>query len=150
MREFNAKYFPPLIQERKEDEFIRFRQRAQTVAEYESQFTRLSKFAPELMLTEQRRIRRFVQGLNVVIQKDLAIAQLSTFSDAVEKAQRVESARLQVRTFQAKKRATPEGGRGQEDMTTPLKSGKGNGGIRFSGISRDAPQEGSASASRCP
>ena len=53
MREFNAKFFPPLVQERKEDEFIRFRQGTQTVAEYESQFTRLSKFAPELVMTEQ-------------------------------------------------------------------------------------------------
>ncbi|XP_071905724.1 uncharacterized protein [Coffea arabica] len=108
MREFNAKYFSPLIQEKKEDEFINFRQGAQTVVEYESQFTKLSKFAPKLIVTEQRRIRRFVQGLNVEIQKDLAVAQINTFSDAVEKAQRVESARLQVRNFQANKRAILE------------------------------------------
>ena len=36
MGEFNAKYFSPLIQEKKENEFIRFRQGAQTVAEYAS------------------------------------------------------------------------------------------------------------------
>ena len=47
MREFNAKYFPPLIQENEEDKFIRLHQRTQIVAEYESQFTWLSKFAPE-------------------------------------------------------------------------------------------------------
>ncbi|XP_027169055.1 uncharacterized protein LOC113768775 [Coffea eugenioides] len=103
MRDFNAKYFPPLVQEKKEDEFIRLRQGTQSVAEYESQFTRLSKFVPELILTEQRRVRRFIQGLNVEIQKDLAVAQISTFSDAVEKALRVENARLQVRNFQVKK-----------------------------------------------
>nr|XP_027067221.1 uncharacterized protein LOC113692836 [Coffea arabica] len=60
-KEFNAKYFPPLIQEKKEDEFITLRQGTQTVAEYESKFTRLSKFAPELIVTEQRRIRHFVR-----------------------------------------------------------------------------------------
>ncbi|XP_027156976.1 uncharacterized protein LOC113758225 [Coffea eugenioides] len=86
VRDFNAKYFPPLVQEKKEDEFIRLRQGTQSVAEYESQFTRLSKFAPELILTEQRRVRRFIQGLNVEIQKDLAVAQINIFSDAVEKA----------------------------------------------------------------
>ena len=80
MREFNAKFFPPLVQERKEDEFIRLRQGTQSVAEYESQFTRLSKFAHELIMTEQRRIRRFIQGLNVKIQKDLAAAQITAFS----------------------------------------------------------------------
>ena len=94
MREFNAKYFPPLIQEKWEDEFIRFCQGTQTVTEYETQFTRLSKFAPELVVIEQRKTRRFVQGLNVEIQKNLVIAQLNMFSDAVEKAQRVESTRL--------------------------------------------------------
>ena len=67
--------------------------------EYESQFTRLSKFAPELIMTEQRWIRRFVQGLNVEIQKDLAVAQHKIFSDVVQKVQRVESARLQVRNL---------------------------------------------------
>ena len=36
MREFNAKYFSSLVQEKKEDEFIKFRQETQTMAEYES------------------------------------------------------------------------------------------------------------------
>ena len=60
MREFNVKYFPPLIQEKREDEFIRFRQGIQIVVEYETQFTRLFKFAPELIVSEQRRIRHFI------------------------------------------------------------------------------------------
>ena len=150
MREFNTKYFPPLIQEKKEDEFIRLRQGTQTVAEYESQFTRLSKFAPELIVTEQRRIRRFVQGLNVEIQKDLAVAQLNTFSDAVEKAQRVESARFQVRNFQAKKRGFPGSSSEQEDKGTPPKIGRGNGGAQLPRMSSGASQRGSVSASRGP
>mgnify|MGYP004717256007 CR=1 FL=1 len=74
MREFNTKYFSPLVQEKKEDELIKLRQGVQTVAEYESQFIGLSKFTPELIVTEQKRIRRFVQGLNVEIQKDLVVA----------------------------------------------------------------------------
>ncbi|XP_027156254.1 uncharacterized protein LOC113757040 [Coffea eugenioides] len=36
VREFNAKYFPPLVQEKKEDEFIRLRQGTQSVAKCES------------------------------------------------------------------------------------------------------------------
>ena len=99
MREFNAKFFPHLVQEWKKDEFIRLRQGTQTVAEHESQFTRLSKFALELIMAEQRRIRRFIQGLNVEIQKDLAVAQINAFSEVVKKDQRVENARLQVRNF---------------------------------------------------
>ncbi|XP_027156756.1 uncharacterized protein LOC113758662 [Coffea eugenioides] len=110
----------------------------------------LSKFASELIVTEQRRIRRIVQGLNVEIQKDLAVAQLSDFSDAVEKAQRVESTRLQVRTFQAKKRAILGSSMGQDDTSTPPKLGKGTGGLRFPGMSSDASQRGSSSASHGP
>ena len=59
-----------MVQERREDDFIRLCQGALSVAEYETQFTKLSRFAPDLVLTEQKRIRRFVQGLNVEIQED--------------------------------------------------------------------------------
>ncbi|XP_027062028.1 uncharacterized protein [Coffea arabica] len=164
MREFNAKFFPPLIQERKEDEFIRLHQGTQTVAEYQSQFTRLSKFAPELIMTEQRRIRRFVQGLNVEIQKDLAVAQINAFSNAVEKAQRVKNTRLQVRNFQVKKREFPGSSSAQGDKSTHPKFGRRTGGGKMPGMLRGAPsrggqvgrgqregfQGGSASASRGP
>ena len=67
VRVFNEKYLPPIVQEKREDDFIKLRQRTLSVAEYETQFTKLSKFAPELIATEQRRVRRFVQGLNVEI-----------------------------------------------------------------------------------
>ncbi|XP_027169505.1 uncharacterized protein LOC113769237 [Coffea eugenioides] len=143
VREFNAKYFPPLVQEKKEDEFIRLRQGTQPVAEYESQFTRLSKFAPKLILTEQRRARRFLQGLNIEIQKDLAVAQITTFSDAVEKALRSENARLQVRNFQNRKRGASGSSSTQGDKGTPAKFGRGAGGGRFSGTARGAPSRGS-------
>ncbi|XP_071909678.1 uncharacterized protein [Coffea arabica] len=46
--------------------------------------------------TEQRRIRRFVQGLNVEIHEGLAAVRIDTFANAVERAQRVEVARAQV------------------------------------------------------
>ncbi|XP_071933088.1 uncharacterized protein [Coffea arabica] len=143
VREFNAKYFPPLVQEKKEDEFIRLRQGTQSVAEYESQFTRLSKFAPELILTEQRRARRFLQGLNVEIQKDLAVAQITTFSDAVEKALGSENARLQVRNFQNRKRGAAGSSSTQGDKSTPPKFGRGSGGGRFTSPTRGAPSRGS-------
>nr|XP_027065180.1 uncharacterized protein LOC113691285 [Coffea arabica] len=72
---------------------------------------------------------RFIQGLNVEIQKDLAVAQITAFSEVVEKAQRVESARLQVRNFQAKKRGFPGSSSGQGDKRTPAKFGRGTGDV---------------------
>nr|XP_027124232.1 uncharacterized protein LOC113740917 [Coffea arabica] len=77
MREFNEKYFPPLVQEKREDDFIRLRLGTLSVAEYETQFTKLSQFAHELVDTEQRRVKRFVQGLNVEMQEALAAAQIN-------------------------------------------------------------------------
>nr|XP_027067805.1 uncharacterized protein LOC113693471 [Coffea arabica] len=145
VREFNAKYFPPLVQEKKEDEFIRLRQDTQSVPKYESQFTRLSKFAPELILIEQRRARCFLQGLNVEIQKDLAVAQITTFSNVVEKALRSENARLQVRNFQNRKRGASGSSSTQGDKGTPPKFGRGAKGGRFSGTARGTPSRGGQS-----
>nr|XP_027098972.1 uncharacterized protein LOC113718255 [Coffea arabica] len=106
--EFNEKYLSPIVQEGCEDDFIRLHQGASSVAEYETQFTKLSRFALDLVLTEQKRICRFVQGLNVEIQEALAAAQLDTFSQALEKAQRIETARGQVKAFHDRKRRPPD------------------------------------------
>ncbi|XP_071928113.1 uncharacterized protein [Coffea arabica] len=146
-REFNEKFLPPLIQEKREDEFIKLRQDTSSVAEYETQFTRLSKFAPELVVSEQKRIRRFIQGLNVEIQKDLATAQIDTFKGALEKAQRVERARFQVRTFQAKRRGASSStlGRGDQNVPPP-KFGRGASGAQTAGKPRGgAPSRGAQS-----
>ena len=87
VREFNENYLPHLVQEKREDDFIRLHQGALNVFEYGTQFTKLSKFAPELVVMEQRRVRRFIQGLNVEFQEALAAAQINTFTEALEKAQ---------------------------------------------------------------
>ena len=76
------------------------------MSEYETQFTKLSKFTTELVTTGQRRVR-LVQGLNVKIPKTLAAAQITTFIEVLEKAQRVEIARTQVKAFQTRKRSAP-------------------------------------------
>ncbi|XP_027151986.1 uncharacterized protein LOC113752041 [Coffea eugenioides] len=119
VREFNEKFLPPMIREKREDEFIKLRQGTSNVADYEERFTKLSRFAPELVATERKRIRRLVQGLNVEIQEGLAAAQISTFSEALEKVQWVESAKLQIRDFGVKKRGVPSNPPGQMDKSAP-------------------------------
>ena len=57
-----------------------------SVDEYEERFTKFFKFAPDLVVTERKRIRRFIQGLNVEIQESLTAPQITTFTDALEKA----------------------------------------------------------------
>nr|XP_027122060.1 uncharacterized protein LOC113738999 [Coffea arabica] len=114
-----------------------------SVAEYEVQFTKLSRFAPELVTTEQRRVRRFVQGLNVEIQEGLAAVRIDTFADAVEKAQRVEVARAQVKSFQAKKRFAPSSSREPTyGNAPPAKVGRGTIGVNSPGAPRGAQARG--------
>ena len=104
---------------------IKLRQGASSMADYEGKFTKFSKYAPELVANERRNIRRFVQGLNVEIQEGLAAAQISTLTEALEKAQRVKSARLQVRDFHTKKRGTPSNPSGQTSKSAlPPKMGR--------------------------
>ncbi|XP_027171653.1 uncharacterized protein LOC113771250 [Coffea eugenioides] len=95
MLEFNAKYFPSLVQEKKEDEFIRLYQGTQTVAD-----------------------------------------------EAVEKALRVENARLQVRNFQVKKQGFSASSSTQGDKSSPLKFGRRAGGGRLQGMARRTPPRG--------
>ena len=47
IQEFNEKYLPPIVQEKREDDFIRLYQGALSVSEYGTQFIKLSKFAPD-------------------------------------------------------------------------------------------------------
>ncbi|XP_071926120.1 large ribosomal subunit protein uL23-like [Coffea arabica] len=83
---------------------------------------------------EQKRIRRFIQGLNVEIQEALAAAQLDTFNQALEKTQRIETARGQVKVFHDRKRRQPDSSNfatGQSSRSEPpFKNGRGTDGPR--------------------
>ena len=82
------------------------------------------------MAIERKTIRRFVQGLNVKIQEGLAAAQISTFTESLEKAQRVESVKVQVRNFRAQKRGVSSNLLGQVNKSAPPpKMGRGTGGV---------------------
>ena len=57
------------------------------------------------MVTERRRVRLFTQGLNLEIQEALAAVQVNTFTEALDKVQRIENAKAQVKAFHARKRS---------------------------------------------
>ena len=58
--EFGKKFIPKVVRDRKEQEFINLRQRTLTVSEYEVQFTKLSKYALDMVNTEEKRMKRFL------------------------------------------------------------------------------------------
>ena len=62
-----------------------------TVAQYETLFTKLSKYTPELVATDAKRRRRFLQGLNLEIQNALAIMKIESYVKMMEFARRAKS-----------------------------------------------------------
>ena len=77
----------------------------------------------------------------------MAAAQINTFTEVLEKAQRIEIARAQVKAFHAKKRGVLGGSQGQEqgdlDMS-PSKVDRGNSGEQISGTPKEVTARGTA------
>ncbi|XP_071905696.1 uncharacterized protein [Coffea arabica] len=73
----------------------------------------------------------------------LAAVRIDTFADVVEKAQRVEVARAQVKSFQAKKRFAPSSSREPTyGNAPPAKVGRGTSGVNSPGAPRGAQARG--------
>ncbi|XP_020546911.1 uncharacterized protein LOC110011308 [Sesamum indicum] len=73
LKEFAGKYTPPVYKNRKKVEFLKFKQNDLSVAEYELQFFRLSKYALEEVSTEELRRDRFERGLRLEIRETITI-----------------------------------------------------------------------------
>ena len=61
-----------MYKEAKWKQFLNLKQRSLSVAEYEKEFSHLSKYAPESVLTEAFWCRQFEDGLNESIKRYLA------------------------------------------------------------------------------
>ncbi|KAI5339250.1 hypothetical protein L3X38_018522 [Prunus dulcis] len=62
-RVFSEQFYPPSYRHAKKSEFLYLKQGSMSVMEYEHKFNELSRFAPELVATEEDRCRRFEEGL---------------------------------------------------------------------------------------
>ena len=71
--EFNTKYVTDDYKESKWKQFLTLKQGKLTVAEYEKEFSRLSKYAPESVLTKKFRCRQFEEGLHESIKRYLTV-----------------------------------------------------------------------------
>ena len=99
VQEFGAKYVTEMYRETKWKQFLNLKQRNLSVAEYEKEFSHLSKHAPELILTEAFRCRQFEDGLHDSIKRYLApMTSLKTvdFYQLVQAAMKIE--RLETRS----------------------------------------------------
>ncbi|KAL5816180.1 hypothetical protein ACOSQ3_024558 [Xanthoceras sorbifolium] len=92
-REFRRKYVGRIYIENMKREFVNLKQRQMTVTEYEREFIRLSKYANEMVTTEENRCRRFEDGLNDYIRLQVATFEMVDFPRLVSAALNVERVR---------------------------------------------------------
>ena len=69
--ECNTKYVTDDYKESKWKQFLTLRQGKPTEAEYEKEFSLLSKYAPEAVVTKKIRCRQFEEGLHESIKRYL-------------------------------------------------------------------------------
>ena len=87
-------YLPPAERHSRAYQFEKLKQLpGMTVAEYAKEFSRLGKYAPQLVPTEADRVERFRAGLIRPIYNSVLATDFPTLSALVDKAKRWESKR---------------------------------------------------------
>jgi hypothetical protein len=84
--EFNRHFFPRVVQEAKAREFLDLVQGEMSVIEYAAKFLQLSCFGLYLIPTEEKKAKKFEQGLNSRIRIMMSCFDIQDFSQLVEKA----------------------------------------------------------------
>ncbi|XP_059658487.1 uncharacterized protein LOC132304785 [Cornus florida] len=89
--QFNGKYFPQSVKEKKAAEFTQLEQNNEmSVSEYERKFTELSRFAPHIVANELHKVRKFERGLVSYVKKFVVGHRFDTYARVVECVMAVE------------------------------------------------------------
>ena len=80
---FDDKYFPQALKSKKLKEFIHLKQGNTTVMAYEAKFTELARYAPYMVDTEEKKARKFEDGLRGNIKNRLELLRLPTYAEVV-------------------------------------------------------------------
>ncbi|KAL0310185.1 UNVERIFIED_CONTAM: hypothetical protein Scaly_2952100 [Sesamum calycinum] len=103
LKEFGDKYTPPVYTNCKKVEFLELKQNELSVAGYELQFVRLSKYAPEEVSTDELKRDRFQRGLRLEIWEKIAIKSPS-YGALLEAALREKETSLERSSTEAKRK----------------------------------------------
>lgn len=83
---FEDQYFPESFKDMLREQFERLEQGTMTVSEYAMKFQALSRFAPELVSTEEKKCKRFIRGLDDSIQRFVMSGGHTNFAAVLELA----------------------------------------------------------------
>ncbi|KAL8489992.1 hypothetical protein ACS0TY_025769 [Phlomoides rotata] len=84
-----ARYFPQVLRDQKEQEFITLKQGTSSVTEYERRFNRLSRYAPHLVGDDHRKTRRFEQGLRPEIAAIVVGLNITNYHEIFDRALKI-------------------------------------------------------------
>ncbi|XP_074376945.1 uncharacterized protein LOC141718456 [Apium graveolens] len=129
METFLEKYLPIYMQDQLEMRFLNLRQEDMTVAEYEVNFSKLARFAPEYVNTEEKKAKRFQQELKPGIRSQVPLLEIRNYAILVHKAIIVEGEKEATkRESEGKKRKFEESISDQGSSKFRGKFGKNGGG----------------------
>ncbi|XXG53565.1 hypothetical protein AAC387_Pa03g1647 [Persea americana] len=102
-RQFGEKYVPTHVKRQKAIEFQQLVQGNTTVQEYLTKFERLSRYALESIDTVEKKIAKFLEGLNPIIERDATgVVPPITFEEAVRRAYKFENLNNKILKIQGK------------------------------------------------
>ena len=140
VQEFRAKYVTDMYRESKWKQFLNMKQRNLSVAEYEKEFSHLSKYALEAVLTEAFRCRQFEDGLHDSIKRYLALVtslQQENFYQLVQTTLKVErletSSKQKSQNKKFSKGASSSSSKRTMDVQSESVQGSANRGRRQGG-----------------
>lgn len=87
---FNEQYIPECGQRKRQADFLGLVQGGMTVDQYESRFTALCHYEPDVARNELKKTLKFIGGLRPAIRSKLAPLNIRTYADAIQRAQLVE------------------------------------------------------------
>ncbi|KAG8363734.1 hypothetical protein BUALT_Bualt19G0053100 [Buddleja alternifolia] len=104
------RYFTQSIRDQKAVEFLELVQGNNTVGEYEAKFTELSRFASQVISSENLKARKFERGLRYELRKQVTILRLLTFTEVLDRAFIAEKEAEEGRKFREQWKRSASGG----------------------------------------
>ena len=101
-------------------EFMKLTQGTKTLIEYMHAFNNLSRYAPEFVNTEAKKIESFKRGLSTKLMKTMANSKCATYNDFVSDALTQENKNNLHAVVKGHKRAALAGASGSSQSKAPM------------------------------